>query len=75
MLAIGGTIRRQLMIKPGQLFRRSLVMRSQREIFSLGYFEDVAINYQPADTLGNIRTQDAWRAAIGLTYNAERMHA
>jgi predicted dehydrogenase/aryl-alcohol dehydrogenase-like predicted oxidoreductase len=25
-----------------------------------------------ADTLGNIRTQDAWRAAIGLTYNAEK---
>jgi predicted dehydrogenase/diketogulonate reductase-like aldo/keto reductase len=25
-----------------------------------------------ADTLGNIRTQDAWRAAIGLTYAAEK---
>ncbi|MFH1009128.1 MAG: aldo/keto reductase [Candidatus Latescibacterota bacterium] len=24
------------------------------------------------DTLGNIRTQDAWRAAIGLTYEAEQ---
>ena len=24
------------------------------------------------DTLGNIRTQDAWRAAIGLTYEAEK---
>jgi predicted dehydrogenase/aryl-alcohol dehydrogenase-like predicted oxidoreductase len=25
-----------------------------------------------ADTIGNIRTQDAWRAAIGLTYNSEK---
>ncbi len=25
-----------------------------------------------ADTLGNIRAQDAWRAAIGLTYNSEK---
>lgn len=25
-----------------------------------------------ADTLGNIRTQDAWRASIGLTYEAEK---
>ena len=25
-----------------------------------------------ADTLGNIRVQDAWRAAIGLTYEAEK---
>jgi len=24
-----------------------------------------------ADTLGNLRTQDAWRAAIGLVYEAE----
>ena len=25
-----------------------------------------------ADTLGNLRTQDTWRAAIGLTYEAEK---
>jgi predicted dehydrogenase/aryl-alcohol dehydrogenase-like predicted oxidoreductase len=25
-----------------------------------------------ADTLGNIRAQDAWRAAVGLTYEAEK---
>jgi predicted dehydrogenase len=25
-----------------------------------------------ADTLGNLQTQDAWRAAIGLTYEAEK---
>ncbi len=28
-----------------------------------------------ADTLGNLRTQDAWRAAIGLTYEAEKPDA
>jgi predicted dehydrogenase/diketogulonate reductase-like aldo/keto reductase len=25
-----------------------------------------------ADTIGNIRTQDAWRSAVGLTYNTEK---
>jgi predicted dehydrogenase/aryl-alcohol dehydrogenase-like predicted oxidoreductase len=29
----------------------------------------------PADTLGNMRTLDAWRAAIGLTYPVERLWA
>ena len=28
-----------------------------------------------ADTLGNLRTQDAWRAAIGLTYETEKTAA
>jgi hypothetical protein len=26
------------------------------------------------DTLGNLRAQDAWRAAIGLTYASEKPH-
>lgn len=69
-------IRRQLKIVPGNLFRRSLVMRSQREIFSLGFFEDVQLNYQPADTLGNIdlifevKEKSVGQFQIGTTYGA-----
>ncbi len=40
-------IRRELMIYPGQVFRRSALMRSQREIFELRYFDDVQLNFYP----------------------------
>jgi outer membrane protein insertion porin family len=69
-------IRRVLAIKPGELFRRSKVMRSQREIFTLGYFEDVQLNYQPADTLGNIdlifevKEKTVGQFQVGTTYGA-----
>ena len=35
-----------------------------------GQTEAAAMSW--ADTLGNLRTQDAWRAAIGLTYETEK---
>jgi outer membrane protein insertion porin family len=36
-------IRRELVIYPGDLFRRSAILRSQREVFQLGFFEDVQL--------------------------------
>ncbi|UCF78154.1 MAG: outer membrane protein assembly factor BamA [Candidatus Eiseniibacteriota bacterium] len=42
-------IRRELLVKPGQLFKRSTLMRSQRDVFALGFFEDVLIDYQVND--------------------------
>lgn len=69
-------IRRVLAVKPGELFRRSKVIRSQREIFTLGYFEDVQLNYQPADTLGNIdlifnvKEKTVGQFQVGTTYGA-----
>jgi len=69
-------IRRVLTVKPGELFRRSKVMRSQREIFTLGYFEDVQLNYQPADTTGNIdlifevKEKTVGQFQVGTTYGA-----
>ncbi len=69
-------IRRVLTVKPGELFRRSKVMRSQREIFTLGFFEDVQLNYLPADTAGNIdlifdvKEKTVGQFQIGTTYGA-----
>jgi outer membrane protein insertion porin family len=40
-------IRRELTVYPGDLFRRSALMRSQREIFQLGFFGDVKIDHEP----------------------------
>jgi len=34
-------IRRELVMKPGQIFRRSALLRSQREVFQLNFFQDV----------------------------------
>lgn len=47
-------IRREISSLPGYTFKRSEVMRSQRDISNLGFFEDVAIDYNRADTLGAI---------------------
>jgi outer membrane protein insertion porin family len=69
-------IRRQLTVMPGELFRRSAVVRSQREIFALGFFEDVQINSQPADTNGDIdlifevKEKQVGQFQVGTTYGA-----
>ncbi len=47
-------IRREISSLPGYTFRRSEVMRSQRDIFNLGFFDDVTLDYRRADTTGTI---------------------
>jgi len=47
-------IRREIVSMPGRIFRRSDVVRSQRQIFNLGYFEDIQINTGTPDDSGNI---------------------
>jgi outer membrane protein insertion porin family len=41
------TIRRELVAAPGDLFKRSQIMRSQRELFQTGFFDDVRFDYRP----------------------------
>jgi outer membrane protein insertion porin family len=47
-------IRRELLTIPGQRYRRSDVIRSQREVFNLGFFEDIQILPGTPDDSGNI---------------------
>jgi len=47
-------IRREISSLPGYTFRRSEVMRSQRDIFNLGFFDDVTLDYRRADTAADI---------------------
>ena len=47
-------IRREISSLPGYTFKRSEIIRSQRDIFNLGFFEDVSLDYRRADTLGAI---------------------
>jgi len=47
-------IRREISSLPGYPFKRSEVLRSQRDIFNLGFFEDVSLDYRRVDTTGAI---------------------
>lgn len=47
-------IRREISSLPGYVFRRSEVIRSQRDIFNLGFFEDVTVEHRRTDTLGTV---------------------
>jgi len=48
-------IRRQLEIAPGDYFRQTQVIRSQQNIYNLGFFEqDIKLNYTPINAEGDI---------------------
>jgi len=47
-------IRRELVVRPGDVFSRAALLRSQREVMSLGYFEDVQLSFQPAGPAGDL---------------------
>lgn len=47
-------IRRQISTLPGTIFKRSEVIRSQRDIFNLGFFEDVKLDYRKTETNNEI---------------------
>ncbi len=47
-------IRREISSMPGSIFKRSEVIRSQRDIFNLGFFDDVGIDYKTVNDSGNI---------------------
>jgi outer membrane protein insertion porin family len=43
-------VRREIVIRPGDIFSRSSLVRSQREVFQLGFFEDVRVDFERAGT-------------------------
>jgi outer membrane protein insertion porin family len=48
-------IRRESVVRPGDVFRRSSLIRTQRDIFGLGYFQDVNVDYEPTGDSADIR--------------------
>ncbi len=70
-------IRRELLIKPGDILRRSLLERSHREVFNLGYFEDVQISSRLANEEGDvdlvfgIKERQIGAANVGAGYSEE----
>ena len=48
-------IRRQLVIAPGDYFRQSRLIRSQQNIYNLGFFDaDFGLDYQPINASGDV---------------------
>ncbi len=47
-------IRREASVRPGDVFRRSSLIRTQRDIFALGFFQDVTVDYQPTGDSADI---------------------
>jgi outer membrane protein insertion porin family len=59
-------IRRELTVKPGDIFSRSAFLRSQREVMALGYFDDVQISFEPTGQEGDLNaTFDVSEKQVG----------
>lgn len=56
-------VRREIRTKPGQLFNRSDVLRTQRELATLGYFNPESLGVNPI--------QDARTGTVDLEYTVE----
>ncbi|MCK4547939.1 MAG: outer membrane protein assembly factor BamA [Candidatus Eisenbacteria sp.] len=68
-------VRRDLVVRPGDVFRRSALMRSQREVFSLGFFEDVQLTPMAGsgegemDLLFTVEERQTGQAMMGAGYS------
>lgn len=69
-------IRRELKIFPGELFKRSKLIDSQREVYNLGYFEDLKLDSKRVNEEGdidlilNIKEKQAGQFTAGMGYSA-----
>lgn len=71
-------IRRQISTLPGSIFKRSDVIRSQRDVFNLGFFSDVKLDYHRADEtdaidlIYNVQEKSSFgTVGAGISYNAQ----
>jgi len=71
-------IRRELRAAPGDLFKRSRVLRSQREVFQLGFFNDIKLDSRTADRetgdidlILNVEERQTGTASLGAGVNSQ----
>jgi outer membrane protein insertion porin family len=70
-------IRRELTVKPGDIFSRSSFLRSQREVMALGFFEDVQLSFQPTgpegdlDVTFDVKEKQTGTAMAGAGYSSD----
>ncbi len=67
-------IRRELTVYPGDMFRRSALMRSYRNIYYLNYFSNVGVDFRyledspDVDILFDLEEKTTGKAGIGAAY-------
>ncbi|MBD3336162.1 MAG: outer membrane protein assembly factor BamA [Candidatus Eisenbacteria bacterium] len=70
-------IRRELELAPGDLLRRSRLLRSQRDVMALGFFEDVQVDYRPTnigndiDVIFNVKERSTGTASAGAGFSSD----
>jgi outer membrane protein insertion porin family len=69
-------VRRELMIHEGDLFRRSALIRTQQDVFRLGYFQDVQVDFKPADSTDvdlslKVVEKETGTASAGAGYSSD----
>ena len=70
-------IRRELSLYPGALLRRSLLLRSQRDAFATGFFEDVQLEFEPGvkeeevDVTFRVKEKSSVTATAGAGYSSQ----
>ena len=70
-------IRRELFLVPGDLFRRSALVRSHREIYSLGFFDDVQVKTNVSgsgpdiDLTFDVKERQTGQFLAGASYSGE----
>jgi outer membrane protein insertion porin family len=69
-------IRRELDLHEGDLFRRSRLVNTQQNVFRLGYFEDVGVDFAPAestdvDIVLRIKEKQTGTASAGAGYSSD----
>ena len=71
-------IRRHLAIHPGDYFRQSKIVRTQRNIYNLGFFEpDIGLEFPPINSKGdvdvriNVVDKISGTANAGIGYNSQ----
>ncbi len=71
-------IRRHLEIAPGDYFKQSFVIKSQQNVYNLGFFEpDMKLDYQPINKDGdidlylNVNDKTSGQANGGIGYNSQ----
>lgn len=74
---LDNVIRREITVRPGDMFRRSALMRSYRNIYYLNYFQDVMVDFgyidgsPDIDLIFNVLEKTTGKAGLGASYGGE----
>jgi outer membrane protein insertion porin family len=69
-------VRREMSVHEGDLFRRSALIRTQQDVFRLGFFQDVQVDFKPADSTDvdlylKVVEKETGTASAGAGYSSE----